>query len=161
MSGRPQDPAAPNLIDRLGDFWHNLDGVLQGLVLLGAAGAVVLAVARFVLPRVRDFFADLRSIRDTLVGRPAMRDSITNRPIPNTARPGIGERMDDMAESVKKLADTSTRLDEHDKRISRIEDALQIDRRLDKIESIQLLRTIETSVQADPSETPPEGERPD
>lgn len=151
---------------RVGGFWDSLDSWLQFIVLLGLAVATVAAFIKWLRPRIREVRTDARAIRDTLVGRPAVRDSITNRVV-SPALPSIGDRMASQEEAVQKVADavqqlatTATRLDQHDRRLNRIEDALQIDRRLDKIEAVQLLRTIETVAQSDPGE-PPEGTRPD
>ena len=164
---KPDPVNGISIFDRLADFYGSLNGWLQFIILIGAAGTVILAALRWVRPRIKNFTGDLRAVRDTLVGRPAMRDSITDRIIPGTALPGIGERMAsqeqtvaDMSKSVRTLVENNQRLDDHEKRIERIEDALHIDRRLDKIESVQLLRTIETVAQAEA--TPPvEGDRPD
>lgn len=151
---------------RLGDMWHGLEGWLQGIILLGLCVGTIYAFLKWLKPRLHEVRSDARAIRDTLVGRPAVRDSITNRVV-SPALPSIGDRMASQEEAVQKVADavqqlatTATRLDQHDKRLNRLEDALQIDRRLDKIESVQLLRTIETVAQAEATD-PAEGDRPD
>lgn len=168
--GKPDPVEAPSFWDHVTDWFTSLAPWLQAFIMFSTALGFLAAFLKWVKPitRAKAVSSDLRAIRDTLVGRPAMRDSITGAIIPGTARPSIGQRMDDMAESVKKLADASTRLDahdarfkDHDKRLSRIEDALSIDRRLDKIESVQLLRTIETAVQADPGDDEPTFPRPE
>lgn len=157
----------PSFFERLTGYYDSLDTWLQMVIVVGAATTVLVGFFRWFRPKVRNFFCDLRSIRDTLVGRPASRDSITHRIIPGTALPGIGERMAsqeqvvaDMSESVKALVRNNQRLDDHERRIERMEDALHIDRRLDKIEGIQLLRTIEQVAQSEPTE-PVQGSRPD
>lgn len=137
-------------LDRVGEFWSGLEGWMQSVVLLGLCVATLYAFFKWARPRVRNLFSDLRAIRDTLVGRPAQRDTITGRPIPGTERAAIGDRMDEVASSVKTLIENNQRLDDHERRIERIEDTLSIDRRLDKIESVQLLRTMETAIQSDP-----------
>jgi hypothetical protein len=149
--------------DHFWDWYGSLDGRLQTFILLATVVTIVVSFLKWAKPleHYRAVKSDLRAFRDTFAGRPAMRDSITGRIIPGTARRSIGERVDDMAESVKMLVEKNQRLDDHEKRIERIEDALHIDRRLDKIEGIQLLRTIETAVQSEPSAERPEGERPD
>jgi hypothetical protein len=164
---KPLDNDDTSIAEHVWGFYESLDGWLQAIIVIGAAVTVLATFLRWIRPRLRNFFGDLRAIRDTLVGRPAMRDSITDRIIPGTALPGIGERMASqeqavaaMSESVKALVENNQRLDDHERRIERMEDALHIDRRLDKIESVQLLRTIETVAQAEAT-PPPEGERPD
>ena len=140
----------PTFLDRLDAFWSGLEGWMQGIILIGLCVATLYAFLKWARPRVSNVRDDARAIRDTLVGRPASRDSITGRPIPGTARPSIGERVEDLTGQVRALVENNQRLDDHEKRIERIEDALHIDRRLDKIEAVQLLRTIETAVQSDP-----------
>lgn len=162
MFKKPEPVADPSIFVRLGDWFGSLDGWLQTFILLATAIGFIAAFLKWVKPieRYKSLKSDLRAFRDTFAGRPAMRDSITGRIIPGTARRSIGERVDDMAESVKTLVENNQRLDDHEKRIERIEDALHIDRRLDKIEAVQLLRTIETVAQAEPA-PPAEGDRPD
>lgn len=167
MLGKDGPAPEASVFDHVGDWFGGLDGWLQTFILLATALGFVVAFLRWIKPRISAFFGDLRAIRDTLVGRPAMRDSITQRPIPGTAQPSIGDRMASqevsmakVAEAVDKLADASARLEDHEKRLSRVEDALHLDRRLEKIEAVQLLRTIETVAQAEPGD-PAEGDRPD
>lgn len=156
IEGPPAAKVEPKrtFLDHVGEFWSSLEGWMQGVILMGLCVATLVAFFKWLAPRVSNVREDARAIRDTLVGRPASRDSITGRPIPGTARPSIGERVEDLTGEVRALVENNQRLDDHEKRIERIEDALHIDRRLDKIESVQLLRTMETAIQSEPGPAP-------
>lgn len=154
------DPSDPSFWDRIGVFWTGLEGWMRGVILVGLAVGTLVAFLKWTGPRVASVRSDARAIRDTLVGRPPVRDSITKKVV-SPAIPSIGERMASqeasmaqVASAVDKLADATSRLTHLEERMTRVEDALITDRRLEKIESVQLLRTIETAVQSDPGADP-------
>lgn len=91
----------------------------------------------------------LHNVNDTIVGRDAIVDHETGRELVS-AKPGIGTRMANteetmgkLAEAVTKLADTHERVTELDHRVSVLERTVGVERALGKIESIQMLSTIE------------------
>lgn len=139
-------------------------GVQLAIGLLTLAG-ILLGVGRWALPRYRNARADARAIRDTLVGREAIRDTITGEEI-RPAIPGIGARMADqekhasrMAEemviltrAVADLASSQARLDDHERRITAIEQGHHLERLAGKAEAIHLYRAVEAIAkdEADP-----------
>jgi len=160
-----KDERESSLMDKIAAGFGSLSPILQFLVLLGAAVAVLVAFFRWIRPRIKSVGSDMRAIRDTLVGRPALHDSITDRIIPGTALPSIGDRMAsqevamaEIAESLSKLADATDRLTSLENRMTRVEGFLTDERLLGKIESVQMLRTIETVAQAEPGPRSPDGQ---
>lgn len=172
MNGKTQEGGDTSLWEYIGNAFGSLGPVLQMIVLLGAAVTVIAAFMKWVRPKYRLFFSDLRAIRDTLVGRPAIVDSVTKRIVPHTALPSIGERMATQEESlrlvadaVEKLATANSRLTSLElevgrlsTRIERVEGCLTDERLLTKVEGIQMLRTIEQVASAtEPPASPDTG----
>ena len=126
---------------------------------------------------------DARAIRDTLVGRDAVLDSITGREI-QPAQPGIGSRMADQEQDVRgirndvglltravadlaeaqadmtqiqgRMADHERRISDNDRRLTAIEQGHHLERMAGKAESIHLFRAIESIANDDdPTEETP------
>ena len=120
------------------------------IISLGAAGAVLAGWWRWLRPKWRAVRQDSRAIRDTLVGRDAITDSITGKEIA-PAIPGIGDRMAsqetqtaEIARAVTALAESHRRIDDLDHRVTAIEQGHQLERLAGKAESVQLYRFLET-----------------
>lgn len=156
--------------------WDVASGVLgqvdsTGKTVLTIAALIAVAVGfwRWFCPRWKRLRADATAVRDTLVGRDAVTDTITGREIA-PALPSIGERMAEaerqmstvvtaiskqaealssLAESNLRLNDHELRLRDHDTRLRDIEEQ-RAERIVGKAETVQLLRTIETVAQAEP-----------
>lgn len=130
---------------------------LQLVVLLGAAGAVLLAVLKWVRPKSREVVKDFVAGRDALVGRPAVYDSITGKEIA-PALPGIGQRVTTLEEAIPAISVALTRMSDMHVRVSGVEDRvgrlerMEGERSLARTESIELLRTIDNAIKADPKE---------
>lgn len=129
------------------------------LAAVGGGFVVLVGAVRWARPRVRAVTRDSRAIRDTLVGREAQYDSITGREIA-PALPSIGQRMADSDERLDRLtavvetiADSHVRIDALETRVTRIESIREIERALGKVESIQLMQTMESAIKADPGDT--------
>lgn len=146
------------------DIIANLDAWAQWLLAVGAAATMLVTFIRFIRPLWRNTKSDARAIRDTLVGREAVKDSITGEEI-RPAQPGIGSRMADqelharrqstqleiLTNAVADMARASERLDAMERnhadlaqRVTAFEQGHHLERMAGKVESIQLLSTIET-----------------
>lgn len=84
---------------------------------------------RWARPKLRKMSREVTAIRDSILGRDEIRDTITNELIAPEL-PGIGVRVANTEEllievtgAISRLADTSDRLDDHERRISRLEGA--------------------------------------
>lgn len=115
------------------------------VILLGALGGYV----KWLRPKALQVSRDVRASRDALLGREAIYDSITGEPI-SPALPGIGHRVATLELAVVQLADMKAEHRSLDQRVSRLEKA-EGDRAHARTESIELLRTIEAAIQADPN----------
>lgn len=117
------------------DFLANLDTLQKTLAAVATVAGVVFAFWKWVRPRWRSLKSDFRAGRDALVGREAVVDSITGKELA-PALPGMGVRMDTnerqlatLTEAVVALANTTTRLDDIERRVGVNE------RRLDRLEA--------------------------
>lgn len=121
-------------------------------------------------PRLAEAKADRIAQRDAIIGRPAIKDSITGDELV-PALPGIGQRMANteqqmtsLAEAMTKLADSHQLINKigqqvaanteglasHNERITVLEE-MKGERVLSKFEQIQLLKTMDTALKSDPS----------
>lgn len=94
------------------------------------AAAAILVVARAVWKRMEHWSATATKVSDVLLGREAIYDSITGEEI-SPALPGIGNRMSTQEEqmelltkAVSTLSQNHTRIDDHERRIQALEDAI-------------------------------------
>jgi hypothetical protein len=134
-----------------------LNDSLELVIVVGSALAVVAGWWRWVRPRWRAFRSKTTAALDSLVGRPAVVDTITGEErIP--ALPGIGVRMDMQEKQMASLTDTvatlakvvehQSRLDgiseDHEKRITALE-AARVEQALARKESTAAYRAIEAA----------------
>lgn len=138
------------------DAITDLDPVLKFISLASGVVLIVVGFWRWALPKWRNTKSDARAIRDTLVGREAVRDSITGEEI-RPAMPGIGVRVSSiekqgqttsdqlgiLTRAVADMARSHERIDNLEHRVTAIEQGHFIERMAGKAESIQLFRTIE------------------
>jgi len=131
---------------------------------IAAATLAGIAYAAFVKVRAawRRGHQETVAVRDAILGREPIRDSITGREI-QPALPGIGVRMANQEQQMEQLTKTVQLLAEHqatqhelerkvdqiDQRVKDLEDA-RVERIVGKAESTQALRVIETALLADP-----------
>lgn len=132
------------------------------LISIGAAVSLVAGWWRWVRPRYRRTKGEVTAIRDSILGRDAIRDSITGREI-EPALPGVGvrlaateEHLGVLAEAVASLAQNHVRVDDlerrvgvHDEEIAHLK-AADAERIVNRVESVQLLRTMEEAIKAEP-----------
>lgn len=111
---------------------------------------------------------DLRALRDAILGRDAVRDSITNE-VKIPPLPGIGmrmahqeamsleqsERLAELTRALTTLVDQGRRLDEHDGRLAALESAA-VERVVSKAESAAAWRAMEAATLAKPDDEPTE-----
>jgi hypothetical protein len=109
---------------------------------------VLVAWVRYVRPRLRNVSAQVVGVRDSILGREAIHDSITGREIV-PALPGMGVRMAGLEsaqaalmEAVAKLADEHIRLEDHERRIVALE-VSGFERVVTRAESAQAWRAME------------------
>lgn len=141
----------------LGASIARLDTGAKAFLTLVAIVAALAAFGRWVLPRYRKARARLVAAFDTIAGREEITDSITGRIIA-PAVPNLGERMamhderiDRIASAVTDIAKSHQRIDALEVRVDALERS-QVERIAGKAESIQLFRTIETALSAEPQE---------
>ena len=140
--------------------------VIGLIVSVCTALALLWAGYKWVRPRCKRRQADRIAQRDAIIGRPAILDSITGRELA-PALPGIGVRQANMeqqltvlADAVAEMAKSNRRLDDHAAKIAaNTEDiaelkAMTAERVVGKVESVQLLRTMEAVANAEPPSTP-------
>ena len=138
------------------DAIAGLDPLLKFIAALGAAVLVLAGFWRWVAPRYRKFRSVVTAMVDTLIGRDALRDSITGEEI-QPAIPGIGSRVSSiekqgqttsdqlgiLTRAVADMAASQELIDHLEQRVSAIEQGHFLERMAGKAESIQLYRTIE------------------
>ena len=102
------------------------------------------------------------AVRDAILGRDAVVDTITRREI-MPALPGIGVRMASQESQMERLTETvellakhqatqhelERRVDSIDERVKKLEDGM-VERIVNKAESTQALRVIETALRSEP-----------
>lgn len=122
----------------------------------------LLAFARWIRPKITNAKNDVVAVRDSIVGREEVTDSITGAVL-SPALPGIGVRMDSqerqmavITEAVSKIADSHIRLEQHDAEIVTIKDRLEkleqasVERIVTRAESAAAYRAIEAAHNANP-----------
>ena len=119
-----------------------------------AVAAVTLVVSlyafvRWLRPRWALAMWKRRAKDDFLVGRPATVNRITGEITPPL--PSAAERMDHLADLVASSLDNRERLDNHEGRIKKLEDAA-VERVVTRAESAQAFRAMEAAIKAHPDE---------
>lgn len=122
--------------------------MLELIIALGAAGAVLIGVWRWASRRVRSGVHTYGAFKDAVLGREAVLHPDTGAEIV-PASPGLGHRMSTVETAVVRLAESQARWDDHESRIARLEKA-EGERLVSRTESIELLRTIETALRSNP-----------
>lgn len=110
---------------------------------------------RWVRPRVRKTRDDSVAIRDAILGRDPIIDSITKKEIA-PALPGIGQRMATVEQALITFAQNQHdlevlrgRVDEHDQDIKELKDA-RAERVVSRVESAAAFRAMEEAIKATP-----------
>lgn len=94
---------------------------------------------------------DVRAFKDAILGRDAIihpESGVELAP----AVPGIGARMATIESAVVEMANTHQRVDRLEIRVASLEEK-ETERALARTESIELMRTIESAIKADPNPT--------
>lgn len=114
---------------------------------------------RWVRPKIRNGRREVVAVRDAILGRDAIHDSITGKEI-EPALPGMGVRMAHqeqqmqiLTEAVAKIADSHLALENLEKRVKVLEDA-RMERVVSRAESANAWRAIAAAHEAGPNETP-------
>jgi hypothetical protein len=142
----------------------DVDATTRLIVGIGGAVAVLATWLAWLRPRYKKSKADAAAIRDAILGRDAVKDSITGKELAPPL-PGIGQRMatqeTQMAEittAVAQIAATHLQLarmdqaiDEHEERIKALEDAA-VERVVTKAESAAAWRAMEAAALAKPDQ---------
>ncbi len=133
------------------NFIFGLEPWAKWLLTFGGLAVMIAAFFRWVLPKWRAAKRDARAIRDTLVGREPVVDSITGDEI-KPAVPGIGVRMAHqeqqgarmeqqmtiLTNAVADMASSQRRLDELEQRVTAIEQGHLVERLASRAENIHL-----------------------
>lgn len=124
--------------------------------------SLVVGWIRWVRPRYRNGKRTFTAVVDTLVGREAIVDPITQRELAPAIK-GVGARMEAteqeqkeqsrqlavMAQAVAKIAESHVQLDQHEQRIRALEEAA-VERVASRAESIAAWRAMEAATLATP-----------
>ena len=124
--------------------------VTADVVALAVSVAALIGVAvtwlRWVRPRIRRFFRQTTAVRDAILGREPIVDSITGKEI-EPALPGLGVRMatteqnvQAIAEGLAKIAEAQVNQQHLEERVDRLEQ--DHDRRLKALEDARLERVV-------------------
>lgn len=126
----------------------------QELIGLSIAACTLLAILggwfRWVRPRYRRTKAEAVSIRDAIIGREPVVDTITGKQI-SPALPGIGQRIATVEDALLKLTDQQAQLNEHDQRITILEEA-RAERVITQAESAAMWRAVGNAQDSPPEE---------
>lgn len=130
---------------------------LQFILLAGGVITLLAGWLRWWRPKFRVAHRDVRAVKDSLLGREAVNDSITGREL-SPAIPGIGQRMAVIEEAVAAIASNQTQMnhvvqevDDLKGRVASLE-AQELTRAMARTESIEMLRTIDTAIRSSPSD---------
>lgn len=131
---------------------------------LAALAGVIVGWIKWVRPKVRKAHEESVAIRDAILGRDAIRDSITGKEMV-PALPGIGMRMATVEQALITLADNQKRLleleeahNDHDTRITALEQGA-LERTVARVESLQAYKVMEAAIKAD-SQASSDGDLP-
>jgi hypothetical protein len=141
-----------------------LDNTQAVVAITGSGIAILAALAgwlRWVRPKLKKTAGEVVAIRDSILGRDPIVDTITGREI-EPALPGIGVRMASnekqlgvLANAVAQIAHSHAQLENHEDRISRLE-AGAVERVVTKAESAAAWRAME-AIAHDPDRIEDEG----
>lgn len=133
---------------------EHADGVVGLALSVAALVGVVFSWLKWVRPKYRSGVGQVVAVRDSILGRDAIYDSITGREI-EPELPGIGRRMSHqeqqmevLTDAVAKIAQSTSRLDEIDHRVKVLEDA-RVERVVAQAESAQAWRAIANAQESD------------
>lgn len=139
------------------------------LTLILAFGALCSGVAgwlKWVRPRYRRGKSEVTAIRDSILGRDAVRDTITGREL-SPALPGVGVRLaateqhlGTLAQAVATIAESHLRLEDHEKRLVTLEEA-SVERIVSRAESAAGWRAMEAAALSTPDVVVEATSRPD
>lgn len=139
-----------------------IEGTNEAVALaLGVAAllGVLVGWVRWVRPKIRRGRREVTAVRDAILGRDAITDSITGKEI-EPALPGMGVRMAQqeqqmaiITDAVAKIADSHLRLESLESRVKVLEDA-RVERVVTQVESAQAWRAIANAHDADPNDAP-------
>lgn len=90
--------------------------------------------------KAKDVSGDVVAVRDSILGRPAVVDSITGKELA-PALPGIGQRMDTVERALVALADQHVILEDHETRIKTLEDS-RVERVVNQAESAAMWHAV-------------------
>lgn len=125
--------------------------VALAIVAFSAAIAAVYTAWRRTTKVVSEGRKDVRAFRDAILGRDEIVHPDTGKVLA-PAVPGIGARMATIEAAVVEMANTHLRVDRLEVRVANLEEK-EVERALARTESIELMRTIESAIKADPNPT--------
>ena len=105
-----------------------------------AALGILWKVAKRARRKAKDVSGDVVAIRDSILGRDAVVDSITGKELA-PALPGIGQRMDTVERALVALADQHAVLEDHEERIKALE-AARVERVVSQAESAAMWQAV-------------------
>lgn len=137
------------------NFLTQMDALSKALIGVLTLAGLAFTFARWMRPKLKQAASDIRAGRDALVGRDAIRDSITGKEL-FPALPGIGVRMatteaslSQLTTAVAKLVDNDARLTDVEHRTKALEDAM-VERVVTRAESAAAWRAVEAVAHSAP-----------
>lgn len=129
-----------------------MNGAIEIALAIGAIGTalgLLFAGWRKVTRWAREGRKDIRAFKDAILGRDQIVHPDTGAVLVE-AVPGIGSRMATIEAAVVEMATTHARVDRLEVRVAHLEEK-EVERALARTESIELMRTIDAALKADPS----------
>lgn len=120
------------------------------LTLVGGGLVTLFTWFKVLKPRIQGVSREVRSARDSLLGRDAILDTITGKELA-PALPGIGQRMDTIETALTQLVDVHVRLNSHEKRLLDLE-RMDMERAIARTETIEMYRTMDTALRSQPAD---------
>lgn len=124
--------------------------MLELIITIGAACAVLAGFWRWALPRLRGITHDLIAFKAAILGRDAVKHPETGVTLV-PAQPGLGTRVASIELAVIQIARTHQRLDDHEQRLARLERGVE-ERTAARTETVELLRVVDTALKTPPPE---------
>lgn len=130
-----------------------IDVVVKAFLSFVAVATVVVGWFKWLRPRVKRAQQESVAIRDAILGRDAIYDSITGEErVPSL--PGIGMRMATVEEALVALADVHVKMLDHEDRIKQLETGA-LERILTRADSVAAFRAMEAVATSDHDKIPP------
>lgn len=124
--------------------------MLELIIAIGAAAAVVLGFLRWVWPQVKTGAHVFVAFKNAVLGTEEVKHPDTGKVLVH-AQPGLNVRVASMEVALSELVRTNHRLDDHEGRLRRLELGVG-ERTAARTETVELLRVVDTALRTNPPE---------